>query len=77
MISENELLTTKQAAQFLAVTPSLLIKLRGCGGGPKYLKIARNVRYRRGDIEKWLASNERASTSDDGLGAGKAVNYEK
>ncbi len=38
------------------------------GGGPKYLKIGRSVRYRRKDIEAWLASKIRRSTSDPGQG---------
>lgn len=33
------------------------------GGGPPFLKIGRSVRYRRGDVRKWLEEHRIESTS--------------
>ena len=61
------LLTSKQAAAVLGFHASYLAKARLTGGGPRYLKIgARAVRYRRSDIDTWLADKMRISTSDTG-----------
>jgi len=35
------------------------------GLGPAWLKVGRAVRYREGDVEQWLASRERGSTSGE------------
>jgi predicted DNA-binding transcriptional regulator AlpA len=59
------LLSTKQAAAVLGFHASYLAKARLTGAGPRYLKIGgRSVRYRRSDIDAWLAEKARASTSD-------------
>ena len=39
---------------------------RSRGFGPKFLKAGRRVVYRRSDIDAWLLSRERLSTSDRG-----------
>lgn len=57
------LLTPKAAAAELNVSLSLLNKLRWTGGGPLYCKIGRNVRYRRQDLQAYLADQTRSSTS--------------
>jgi len=38
------------------------------GGGPIYCKIGRSVRYLRGDVEDFISSRRRKSTSDPGGG---------
>lgn len=35
------------------------------GGGPVFVRVGRAVRYRLSDVESWIASNVRRSTSDD------------
>lgn len=61
------LLTTEQAAVLLGFHPSYLAKARLTGTGPRFLKIgARSVRYRRSDIDAWLADKTRISTADSG-----------
>ncbi len=60
----HELLTTDQAARALACSAIYLAVLRTKGGGPTFLKIGRNVRYRRSDLEAWLNSRARTSTSE-------------
>ncbi|MDH5757463.1 MAG: helix-turn-helix domain-containing protein [Nitrospinota bacterium] len=62
----DQVMTTEAAAAFLAVSPALLIKWRLTGGGPRYAKLGRNVRYTKKNLEDFLRSSERTSTSDDG-----------
>jgi predicted DNA-binding transcriptional regulator AlpA len=61
------LLTTEQAAALIGFHPSYLAKARLSGTGPRFLKIGpRSVRYRRSDIDAWLAGKLRISTADAG-----------
>ena len=53
-LSEFELLTPKEAAQFLRVSVSFLAKARMRGDGPRYRKLSRAVRYLRFDLSDWL-----------------------
>jgi predicted DNA-binding transcriptional regulator AlpA len=46
----------QQVAECLNMSTAVLRKWRRLGGGPKYLKIGRSVRYRREDVETWLSS---------------------
>jgi hypothetical protein len=52
------------AAAFLSLSTQRLAKLRLAGGGPPYVKIGRSVLYRREDLEAWLATHSRRSTSE-------------
>jgi predicted DNA-binding transcriptional regulator AlpA len=38
-------------------------KQRVTGSGPKFLKLGRSVRYRKGDVQDWLESRTVQSTS--------------
>lgn len=59
------LLTTAQAATLLGFHPSYLAKARLTGTGPRFLKIGgKSVRYRRSEIDAWLADKLRNSTSE-------------
>ena len=59
-------LTTRQAADFLGVSPRSLEKWRLMGRGPAYRKFAgRLVRYEVGDLDEF-AGDRRRSTSDPG-----------
>jgi len=54
----NKVLDTKQAAAFLGLTRRCLDIWRKEGRGPVFVKIgARIVRYRLGDLEKFLDEN--------------------
>ena len=63
-IDEAELLTPKDAANFLCVSPSWLAKARMRGDGPPYVKLGRAIRYREGALLQWLRSRQRLSTSE-------------
>ncbi len=60
----EELLTTKQAAAFLKVSPKTLERMRVEGGGPVFVKVGRLVRYRRSDLLAFIDSNVFGSTSE-------------
>ena len=60
---------TKEAAEYCRSSGSTFEKLRLTGGGPIYSKIGRRVVYRVEDLDSWLASNTRKSTSDRGSAA--------
>lgn len=55
--------TPQEAAAFLKSSTSTLAKLRVCGGGPRYFRIGRAVRYRIADLEAWMQSSAATSTS--------------
>ena len=57
------------AAAFLSLSTQRLANMRQLGGGPAFVKIGRSILYRRADLEAWLASHSRHSTSDPGDGA--------
>jgi predicted DNA-binding transcriptional regulator AlpA len=58
------LLHEKQAAKLLGVTPRALQAWRYRGGGPKFCRLGRRVRYRISDIKTWIAANTHKSTSE-------------
>ena len=45
-----EILTTREAAALLSLSPSMLQRYRVKGGGPRYLQIGGTVRYARVDL---------------------------
>lgn len=64
MTFHNSPLNTAAAARHVGVSKSTLEKLRVYGGGPRYLKLGRLVRYRLSDLEHWLGERLAASTSE-------------
>jgi excisionase family DNA binding protein len=58
-------LTPKEAAAYLRVSKSFLDKLRGYGGGPKFLRFGkRKILYRKADVDLWAAQRRFGSTSE-------------
>lgn len=57
-------LRVTEAARHIGVSASVLNKLRVYGGGPAYLKIGRTVLYELPELEAWMASKRRHSTSE-------------
>lgn len=59
----DDLLPQKRVAAMLSVSPRALEAWRMRGDGPPFFRISKRcVRYRRHDVEAWLASR-RAGTS--------------
>jgi hypothetical protein len=67
----EKVLTPKETAVRLKVSESFLAKKRVSGGGPKYIKVGRVVRYPETAINEYLSAQLRTSTSDAGPVPGK------
>lgn len=61
---QNELLTTSQAATLLGVSMAFLERDRWAGARIPFIKVgSRAVRYRQSDLDAYIESKVRASTS--------------
>ena len=58
--SDDELLTTPQAAAILKLTPETLVQWRFHKRQPalKYIKVGGCIRYRLSDVNKYIASRK-------------------
>lgn len=54
----DELMTPEQLAEYLQVSPGTLANDRYLGRGPKFIRIGRQIRYRRADILAYLDENQ-------------------
>lgn len=63
-MSPDCLMTTEDAAKRLGVSASKLAKDRLTGASPPFVKIGASVRYRASDLDEFVASRVRRSTSD-------------
>lgn len=59
----RQMLRTQGAAEYLSLSVSTLNKLRLTGGGPEYIKLGKVVVYDLADLDNWLLSKRRRSTS--------------
>ena len=59
------MLRTREAAAYIGMAKSTLEKLRVYGGGCPYIRVGRVVVYDPADLDDWLASHRRTSTSDE------------
>jgi len=57
------LLTEAAAADFLGVSIRTMQAWRVRGGGPRYVKMGKPVRYRPVDLDAWIDTNLTTSTS--------------
>ena len=62
----EEAIDTKAASKLTGVPVQTLETWRSRGGGPKFLKLGRVVRYRRRALYEWMAARERRHTGDAG-----------
>jgi predicted DNA-binding transcriptional regulator AlpA len=53
------LLEPKEAAAFLKVSLSWLVKARATNDGPPFVRIGRCVRYSKAALLRWIKSRER------------------
>ena len=64
-LDRHELLTPREAAEYLRVSKSYLDKLRVYGGGPKFLRPGkRKILYRKSELDVWAADRTFTSTSE-------------
>ena len=52
-----------QASELLGIPKATLAKMRWAGSGCPFVKIGSRIYYREEDIDRWLSSNVRSSTS--------------
>jgi len=66
----NALLTTKQAANILGVSPAFLERDRWAGAKVPFIRVgSRSIRYRHSDLDTYIESRVKTSTSSYGMGA--------
>ena len=58
------LLDQAALAQYLGKSTAWCERARLMGGGPCFCKLGRHVRYRAEDVQEWIESNVRTSTSE-------------
>ena len=58
-------LNTREAAEWLGLSPRTLDRYRVSGEGPVFHRFGSRVRYLLADIEAWASARRRVSTSDD------------
>lgn len=54
------LMDQKAFAAYIGKSIAWVEKARCMGGGPRYVKLGRNVRYRAEDVLAWLEENARS-----------------
>ena len=57
-------LNTDQAAHYVGLSRRTLEKMRTAGGGPRFRKHGRYVRYHIDDLDVWSAEHGKTSTSE-------------
>jgi len=62
----GQFLSEVEVAQILNIKPETLRNWRWDGRGPKFYKFGSNVRYKASDIETYIETMSRKSTSDTG-----------
>jgi predicted DNA-binding transcriptional regulator AlpA len=60
-------LRTRQAAEYLSLSASVMEKMRVRGDGPPYAKLGRMVIYNIGDLDAWVNASKRTSTWDTSI----------
>ncbi|MBL4787449.1 MAG: helix-turn-helix domain-containing protein [Cohaesibacteraceae bacterium] len=64
MQMNTTLMSCKITAEYLNLSVSTLAKMRLAGTSPKFVKMGRRVAFRIQDIDQWIESRLRCSTSD-------------
>jgi hypothetical protein len=62
--THRKMMRPAEAARYCGSTPSTFAKFRLYGTGPIHIKIGHRVVYDPDDLDHWLASRRRSSTSD-------------
>jgi predicted site-specific integrase-resolvase len=59
----TELMTQDEVAALFDITTPVLANWRSAGKGPLYVKLGGRVKYRKTDVQAFINSNVRQSTS--------------
>lgn len=57
--SPHDLLTVREAADILRLSPRTLDRYRASRTGPAYYKLGGRVRYKKSDLMEWVEQNRR------------------
>ncbi len=68
----TDVMNTIEAARYVRLGKPTLDRFRLTGEGPRFAKLGGAVRYRRADLDDWIASRLVASTSAADLDAKSA-----
>lgn len=60
----NRLLTTIEAAEYLALGKQTIERWRLTGEGPKFVKMGGAVRYRQEDLDAFISENIKRTTAE-------------
>ena len=60
----EKIVSTEEVAAYLGLAPITLAKMRTTGGGPRYLKLGRAVRYRMADVQQWALEQRHSHTAE-------------
>jgi DNA-binding transcriptional MerR regulator len=64
---ERELMTTAEVAAELGIPVGTLRYYRSRGAGPASFRLAGRVRYRRCEVDAWVADQERSTRRGEGV----------
>lgn len=64
-----EIMNVEEAARYVRLGVGTLNRFRGTGGGPRYAKLGGAVRYRKEDLDAWIAGRMVRSTSETSAAA--------
>jgi len=67
------MLDTHDVATLIGASPRTIETWRVRGGGPRFVRVGRLARYRRSDVDAWIAERIRASTSATSPPTGRAA----
>ncbi|WP_339643653.1 helix-turn-helix domain-containing protein [Jannaschia helgolandensis] len=63
-MTKSALIDEREAASILCYSVRALQSWRHRGGGPDFVKVSsRSIRYRRADLDKWIAARTVSNTS--------------
>jgi predicted DNA-binding transcriptional regulator AlpA len=57
-----EIMTVARCATYTGFSAKSLDQWRNSGDGPKFVKVSNRVRYRKTDIDAWIAAKTKANT---------------
>lgn len=58
----DEWMDTQSLAEWTHLPPPTLVQWRYKGTGPRFVRFGRHVRYRRSDVEAWIAEQYREAS---------------
>jgi excisionase family DNA binding protein len=61
---QTDVFKTREAAGYIQFGESTLERMRLRGDGPPFIKAGKSVRYRKADLDAWMASRLVRSTSE-------------